>query len=169
MSDGSPRVSILMGSASDLEAMKGAARMLDEFGIPFEMTVASAHRTPERVEGIVKGAEARGIRAFIAGAGGAAHLAGVIASMTTLPVIAVPLASSPLSGFDALLSSVQMPPGIPVATVSVGPWGAKNAAILAAQILATSDSSLSTKLSEHRKSMAAKVEDAAREVEGQSG
>jgi phosphoribosylaminoimidazole carboxylase PurE protein len=165
MSGQEARVSILMGSASDLEAMKGATKILGDFGIPFEMTVASAHRTPDRVEGIVKDARERGIRVFIAGAGGAAHLAGVIASMTTLPVIAVPLASSPLSGFDALLSSVQMPPGIPVATVSVGPWGARNAAILAAQILATSDDALRAKLAEHRKSMAASVEKAAAEVE----
>lgn len=165
MSASEPRVSILMGSASDLEVMEGAAALLDDLGVGCEMTVASAHRTPERVEGIVKGARERGIRVFIAGAGGAAHLAGVIASMTTLPVIAVPLASSPLSGFDALLSSVQMPPGIPVATVSVGAWGARNAAILAAQILATGDKAVAERLGAHRKKMAASVEKAGAEVE----
>lgn len=163
--DPRPLVSILMGSASDLEDMKGAAAVLDELGVDYEMTVASAHRTPERLEGIVKGSRERGIRVFIAGAGGAAHLAGVIASMTTLPVIAVPLASSPLSGFDALLSSVQMPPGIPVATVSVGSWGARNAAVLAAQIIATSDGALVERLDKHRKAMASGVEKAAAEVE----
>jgi phosphoribosylaminoimidazole carboxylase PurE protein len=143
-------VGIVMGSASDMPVMTQAAKILEEFGIPYEMTVASAHRTPARVE-------------VIAGAGGAAHLAGVLASMTTLPVIAVPLASSPLAGFDALLASVQMPPGIPVATVSVGPWGARNAAILAVQILATADSALKRRLGQHRKKMAAGVEKAAAE------
>jgi phosphoribosylaminoimidazole carboxylase PurE protein len=156
-------VGIVMGSASDMPVMTQAAKILEEFGIPYEMTVASAHRTPARVEAFARSAEKKGMRVLIAGAGGAAHLAGVLASMTTLPVIAVPLASSPLAGFDALLASVQMPPGIPVATVSVGPWGARNAAILAVQILATADSALKRRLGQHRKKMAAGVEKAAAE------
>jgi len=167
MSAAAPRVGILMGSASDLEVMGGAAKTLRDLGIGCEMTVASAHRSPARVEAFVRGAERKGIRVFIAGAGGAAHLAGVVASMTTRPVIAVPLATSPLSGFDALLSSVQMPPGIPVATVSVGSWGARNAAILAAQILAISDEALGARLAEHRGKMREDVEKAAAKVEAE--
>jgi len=154
-----------MGSDSDLAVMGGAAKMLAELGVECEMTVASAHRTPKRVEKYVASMEERGVKVLIAGAGGAAHLAGVLASLTTVPVIAVPLASSPLAGFDALLASVQMPPGIPVATVSVGPWGAKNAAVLAAQILATADPALRERLAEHRKKMAAEVEAKAQKVE----
>ena len=165
MSSLSPRVSIVMGSASDLSVMSETGKILDEFQIPWEMTVASAHRTPARVEALVAAAEKKGVQVLIAGAGGAAHLAGVLASQTTLPIIAVPLASSPLSGFDALLASVQMPPGIPVATVSVGPWGARNAGILAAQILAIGDPSIREKLAKHRKKMAESVEKAAAELE----
>ncbi len=160
-----PKVGILMGSASDLDVMGETGKVLDELGIPWEMTVASAHRTPDRVERYVTSAAGRGIRVLIAGAGGAAHLAGVVASRCTLPVIAVPLASSPLAGFDALLASVQMPPGIPVATVSVGPWGARNAAILAAQILATSDPALRERLVLQRARMAEDVEKAAAAIE----
>jgi len=165
LSDKKPVVGILMGSDSDLAVMGGAAKMLAELGVECEMTVASAHRTPKRVEKYVASMEERGVKVLIAGAGGAAHLAGVLASLTTVPVIAVPLASSPLSGFDALLASVQMPPGIPVATVSVGPWCAKNAAVLATQILATADPGLREKLIEHRKKMAAEVEAKAQKVE----
>ncbi|HXI03640.1 MAG TPA: 5-(carboxyamino)imidazole ribonucleotide mutase [Candidatus Saccharimonadales bacterium] len=165
MTPGEPRVGILMGSASDHAVMAEAGKVLDELGVAYEMTVASAHRTPDRVDAFVKAAETKGIRVLVAGAGGAAHLAGVLASKTTMPVIAVPLASSPLAGFDALLSSVQMPPGIPVATVSVGPWGARNAAILAAQILATADAGLRERLAAYRKKLAAGVEKAAAEVE----
>ncbi len=166
MTEGAPKVGILMGSASDLDVMGESGKVLDELGIPWEMTVASAHRTPDRVERYVTSAVGRGIRVLIAGAGGAAHLAGVVASRCTLPVIAVPLASSPLAGFDALLASVQMPPGIPVATVSVGPWGARNAAILAAQILATSDAALRERLALQRARMAEDVEKAAAAIEG---
>lgn len=165
MTPGEPRVGILMGSASDHAVMAEAGKILDELGVAYEMTVASAHRTPDRVDAFVKAAETKGIRVLVAGAGGAAHLAGVLASRTTMPVIAVPLASSPLAGFDALLSSVQMPPGIPVATVSVGPWGARNAAILATQILATGDAGLRERLAAYRKKLAAGVEKAAAEVE----
>jgi phosphoribosylaminoimidazole carboxylase PurE protein len=155
-----------MGSQSDLEVMEEAARILEEeFGVGCEMTVGSAHRTPARVEKYASSAERRGIQVLIAGAGGAAHLGGVLASLTTLPVIAVPLASSPLAGFDALLASVQMPAGIPVAVTSVGRWGARNAGVLAAQILATGDKSLRRKLVEHRKRMAAGVERQAKAVE----
>ena len=166
MSSKQARVGILMGSASDLEVMKEAAKALEELGITYRITVASAHRTPARVAEIVTSGERSGLRVLIAGAGGAAHLAGVVASLTTLPVIAVPLASSPLAGFDALLSSAQMPPGIPVATVAVGAWGARNAGILAAQILALSDESIRAKLADQRRRMAASVEKAAAEVEG---
>lgn len=165
MSAAKPRVGILMGSESDYEVMKEAAGVLDDFGVACEITVASAHRTPARVERYASGAQKRGIQVLIAGAGGAAHLAGVVASMTTLPVIAVPLASSPLAGFDALLASVQMPGGIPVAVTSVGKWGAKNAGILAVQILATADAGLRKKLADSRKKMKASVEAQAKRVE----
>jgi phosphoribosylaminoimidazole carboxylase PurE protein len=162
----SPVVGILMGSDSDLAVMGEAARVLGEFGVPSEMTVASAHRSPERVSRYAASVDRRGIRVLIAGAGGAAHLAGVLASLTTVPVIAVPLASSPLGGFDALLASVQMPPGVPVAVTSVGAWGARNAAILAVQILATSDRSLRRKLIEHKRKMAREIEKKAGHLAG---
>ncbi len=162
------KVGILMGSASDHDVMGEAGRVLDDLGIPWEMTVASALRTPDRVADYVASAAERGVRVIIAGAGGAAHLAGVVASRCTLPVIAVPLASSPLAGFDALLSSVQMPPGVPVATVSVGPWGARNAAILAAQILATADEALRGKLAQQRARMAEDVVKAAADLDRRS-
>lgn len=131
-----PIVLIIMGSDSDLTVMSETAETLKSMNIPFKMTIASAHRTPQRVQALVEEAENSGIHVIIAGAGAAAHLAGAIAAHTTLPVIGVPLDSSPLSGFDALLSTVQMPSGIPVATMAVGKAGAKNAAIFAAQILA---------------------------------
>ena len=159
-----PRVSILMGSDSDLKIMEEAAGVLQKFGVAYEMTVASAHRTPARVEKIVSTARERGIQVFIAGAGMAAHLAGVIASHTTLPVIGVPLDASPLNGLDALLSTVQMPPGVPVATVAVGKAGAKNAGFLAIQIMAVSDETLAAALSAHKKDMAADVEKKAQQL-----
>jgi 5-(carboxyamino)imidazole ribonucleotide mutase len=134
-----PKVSIIMGSTSDLPVMEGAAKILDEFGIPFEMNALSAHRTPEAVEKFAKNAADRGIKVIIAAAGMAAHLPGVIAAMTPLPVIGVPIKAS-LDGWDSILSIVQMPPGIPVATVAVN--GARNAAILAVQIMATGDAEL---------------------------
>ena len=160
-----PVVGILMGSESDLAVMADTAKALAEFGVPCEMTVASAHRSPRRVERYAASAERRGVKVLIAGAGGAAHLAGVLASLTTLPVIAVPLASSPLVGFDALLAAVQMPPGIPVAVTSVGAWGARNAAVLAVQILAVADPSLRKKLLAHRTRMAREIERQAKRVE----
>lgn len=151
------RVAILMGSDSDLATMADAARVLETYGIGYEVRVLSAHRSPEACVRYVSEAPARGVRVFIAGAGGAAHLAGVVAAHTILPVIGVPLSSSPLSGFDSLLSTVQMPPGIPVATVGVGPMGAKNAGHLAAAILALGDADLASRLAAQRKKMTAEV------------
>jgi len=144
------QVLIVMGSASDLPVMEAAKKTLDELKIPAHMRIASAHRTPEIVDEMVTGARDRGVRVIIAGAGYAAHLAGVIASKTTLPVIGVPLASSDLVGVDSLLSTVQMPPGIPVATVGIGTAGAKNAAILAAQIIAVTDKAVQKALEDQR-------------------
>ena len=157
MAEEATRVGILMGSDSDLPVMAGCAKVLGDYGIGYEVRVLSAHRTPEEAVRYIREAEGRGLRVIVAGAGGAAHLAGAAAAHTTLPVIGVPLASSPLSGFDALLSTVQMPPGIPVATVGVGPMGAANAGHLAAAILALGDSSLRTRLQERRKKMAEDV------------
>lgn len=156
-----PKVLIIMGSDSDLHVMEETARILDEFAVPYTMTVASAHRTPERTAKLVKNAEKNGVDVIIGAAGMAAHLPGVIASHTVLPVIGVPLDASPLNGFDALLSIVQMPPGIPVATVSVGKAGAKNAAILAVQIIAGKDPELTKKLLAHRHKLAKEVEEKA--------
>ncbi|ORJ62432.1 5-(carboxyamino)imidazole ribonucleotide mutase [Geothermobacter hydrogeniphilus] len=156
MSD-KPLVGILMGSDSDYEIMAEAARALREFGVPFEVTVTSAHRTPERTSEYVRQAPGRGIRVLIAGAGAAAHLAGVVAAETTLPVIAVPIDATALNGLDALLAMVQMPAGIPVATMAIGKAGARNAGIFAAQILAVADSSLRDKLTDQRQTMAAGV------------
>lgn len=161
-------VLILMGSDSDAPVMQGAVETLKEFGLTCEMTVASAHRSPARVMRLVEEAPGRGVKVFIAAAGAAAHLAGVVAAHTTLPVIGVPLASSDLKGFDALLSTVQMPPGVPVATVSIGKPGATNAAVLAAQIIATADPKLAEKLVLHKKKLAEKVEAAAERLLGPS-
>ena len=152
-----PKVLIIMGSDSDLPVVEETGKILREFGIPFEMTVASAHRTPERVQKLATGAEKRGIEVIIAAAGAAAHLAGVVASHTLLPVIGIPVSSSPLQGFDALLSTVQMPPGVPVATMAVGRAGAKNAAILAAQIIGRKDRGLVRKLASYRKRIALEI------------
>lgn len=163
--EGTPRVGIVMGSDSDLPVMQAAADLLKTFGIPYEMTVASAHRSPERAMRLASQARDRGLHVIIAGAGHAAHLAGVLAAHTILPVIGVPIDSSCLQGMDALLSTVQMPPGIPVATVSIGKSGAKNAAILAAQILAVSDADLAAKLQAYKQRMAEQVEQKARAVE----
>lgn len=148
-----PWVAILMGSDSDFPIMEESAKALREFGIESQMQVLSAHRSLELVTQFVIKAQKKGCRVFICGAGGAAHLAGVVAAHTTLPVIGVPIDSSPLSGFDSLLSTVQMPAGIPVATVAVGRAGAQNAGILAAQILAVSDPALSEKLSQFKKKL----------------
>ncbi len=153
----SPVVGILMGSDSDLPTMQEAAKILEEFGVPFELRICSAHRTPERLVRYAREAEGRGLQVLIAGAGGAAHLAGALAGHVTLPVIGVPMESGPLNGLDALLSTVQMPGGVPVATVAIGRAGARNAALLAIQILALSDARLKGKLGDHRTRMAADV------------
>lgn len=153
-----PIVGILMGSESDRPTMEEAARTLEEFGIPYEVVVASAHRSPDMVDTYARSAEKRGLRVLIAAAGGAAHLAGAIAARTVLPVIGVPLESTGLGGLDALLATVQMPPGVPVATVALGTWGARNAAILAAQILAVGDPTLRERLREFKEAMARKIE-----------
>jgi 5-(carboxyamino)imidazole ribonucleotide mutase len=150
-------VSIVMGSDSDLEIMREAGQALDEFGIAYEMDVTSAHRSPDRTAEFARKAAARGIRVIIAGAGGAAHLAGVIAAHTTLPVIGVPIPSTSLQGMDSLLATVQMPAGIPVATVAIGKPGATNAGILAAQIIGLSDSGVAKKLDAHKEKLAAGV------------
>ncbi len=159
------KVQILIGSDSDAPTMQRTADLLRELGISYHMTVASAHRSPDRVRQLVENAPAQGVKIFIVGAGAAAHLAGVVAAHSTLPVIGVPIDSSPLKGWDALLATVQMPPGVPVATVSVGNAGATNAAVLAAQILATADEDIAATLGEYKKKLAAKVEQAAAKVE----
>jgi phosphoribosylaminoimidazole carboxylase PurE protein len=155
---------IVMGSASDKEVMAEAAEVLRELGIPYEMGVYSAHRTPERAAKLASEAAGRGVRVMIAGAGAAAHLAGAIASRTNLPVIGIPLDATPLAGLDALLATVQMPAGFPVATMAIGKPGARNAAFLAAQILATSDESLSRKLAAWREAKAREVEEASEKM-----
>jgi len=160
-----PVVGILMGSDSDLPVMQEAAAMLREFGIDYEMTVASAHRTPKKVLEYCTTAERRGIKVIIAGAGWAAHLAGVIASYTMLPVIGVPIDSSPLRGVDALLSTAQMPAGVPVATMSIGKAGAKNAGVFAAQIIAASDVKMANRLKVFRVEMEHEVEEKAKRIE----
>ncbi len=158
-----PWVLIIMGSDSDAEVMSQAAAALDELGVPYEFTVASAHRSPERAKQIVTDAEANGAAVMIAGAGMAAHLPGVVASLTTRPVIGVPLASGALNGLDALYAIVQMPPGMPVATVAIG--GARNAGILAAQIIATADTELAARMKETRRTMAEQVAAKSKKVE----
>jgi phosphoribosylamine--glycine ligase len=150
-----------MGSDSDAPTMQPAVDVLKEFGISSEMTVASAHRSPARVMKLVSEAPSRGVKLFIVGAGAAAHLGGVVAAHTTLPVIGVPIDSSALNGLDALLSTVQMPPGVPVATVSIGKPGATNAGVLAAQILGVGDKAIAKKLDDYKKKLADKVEAAA--------
>src|SRR5512138_2425773 len=152
-----PLVGILMGSDSDLPTMQEAAKVLEEFGVAFEMHVASAHRTPDRVVRYARGVAARGVKVLIAGAGGAAHLAGVLAAHVTLPVIGVPMEGGTLGGLDALLSTVQMPGGVPVATVAIGRAGARNAALLAVQILALGMPELGKQLAAHRVRLAAEV------------
>jgi 5-(carboxyamino)imidazole ribonucleotide mutase len=163
--DNQPVVSIVMGSDSDLEIMNEAAKALDGFGVSYEIDICSAHRSPARTSEFSRQAAARGIRVIIAGAGGAAHLAGVIAAETTLPVIAVPIAATPLGGLDSLLAMVQMPAGIPVATVAIGKPGATNAGILAAQILATSDAGLAAKLAAYKEKLASGVAEKSRRLQ----
>jgi len=160
-----PQVSIVMGSDSDLEVMREAGKALDEFGIAYEIDVTSAHRSPERTADYARKAASRGIRVIIAGAGGAAHLAGVIAAHTTLPVIGVPIPSTPLEGMDSLLSTVQMPAGIPVATVAIGKPGASNAGILAAQMIALADAALAKKLEAHKEKLAKGVEEKSKKLQ----
>lgn len=157
MSDKKPVVGILMGSDSDYNVMVEAAKILKQFEIPFEMIVSSAHRTPERTMDYVRGARGNGIRVLIAGAGAAAHLAGVVAAETVLPVIAVPIDATSLRGLDALLAMVQMPAGIPVATMAIGAAGSRNAGIFAARILAGTDLELENKLLQFKQEMAAGV------------
>jgi phosphoribosylaminoimidazole carboxylase PurE protein len=159
-----PVVGILMGSDSDLPVMQEAVVMLREFSIEYEMTIASAHRTPKKVLEYAQNAERRGLKVLIAGAGWAAHLAGVVASQTTLPVIGVPIDSSSLKGIDALLSTVQMPGGVPVATMSLGKAGAKNAGIFAAQIIGTHDVKVANRLKVFKVEMERDVEDKARKI-----
>ncbi len=163
------QVQILIGSDSDAPIMRTAVDLLDELGVSSHLTVASAHRSPDRVRRLIDEAPANGVRVFIVGAGAAAHLAGVVAAHSTRPVIGVPIDSSPLTGWDALLATVQMPPGVPVATVSVGKAGAVNAAVLAAQILALSDERIAGALESYKTTLAAKVERAAAKVEGGGG
>jgi len=159
-----PIVGILMGSDSDLPVMKEAADVLKGFGIPFEVTISSAHRSPKRTSEYAKSAASRGIRIIIAGAGSAAHLAGFIAAETAVPVIGVPIDSSSLKGMDALLSTVQMPAGVPVATMAIGKAGAKNAGIFAAQIIAVGNKRLQAKLKAFKEKLASDVEEKAKKI-----
>jgi len=160
-----PQVSIIMGSQSDLEIMQGAAEILKQFGVAYEMTIVSAHRTPDRMRTFALSAKARNIKVVIAGAGGAAHLPGMVASYTILPVIGVPIKSSnSIDGWDSVLSILQMPTGVPVATVALN--GAKNAGILAAQIVATSDEVLSQKLVEYKKDLEKQVMEMVGKIKG---
>ena len=159
-----PLVSIVMGSDSDLEIMREAGKALDDFGIAYEIDVTSAHRSPDRSADFAKKAAERGIKVIIAGAGGAAHLAGVIAAHTILPVIGVPIPSTSLNGMDSLLSTVQMPAGIPVATVAIGKPGATNAGILAAQMIGLADGSIAKKMHAHKEKLARGVEEKSKKV-----
>lgn len=158
-----PQVAIIMGSDSDLDVMKEAAKMLDEFGVEYELTVVSAHRTPERMFAFAAEATKQGVKVIIAGAGGAAHLPGMVASLTHLPVIGVPVQSKAMSGVDSLYSIVQMPPGVPVATVAIN--GAANAGLLAIQILAVADGVLSDKMKAYKLKLKTAVEEKASKLE----
>ena len=164
-SGGLLQVGIVMGSDSDLSVMESAADVLKDFGVAFEITVASAHRSPQRAAEWASSARKRGIQIIIAGAGHAAHLAGAMAAHTSLPIIGVPIDSSCLQGMDALLATVQMPPGVPVATMAIGKSGARNAGILAVQILALADPVLAERLDKYKQDMAAKVEQKAKKLE----
>ena len=160
-----PLVSIVMGSDSDLEIMREAGKALEGFGIAYEIDVTSAHRSPDRTADYARKAADRGIRVIIAGAGGAAHLAGVIAAHTTLPVIGVPIPSTSLQGMDSLLATVQMPAGIPVATVAIGKPGTTNAGILAAQMLALADGEVAKKMTAHKEKLAKGVEEKSKKLQ----
>jgi phosphoribosylaminoimidazole carboxylase PurE protein len=166
-STSSPKVGILMGSDSDLNVMREAEKRLDAFGIPYETRIMSAHRTPETAARYAATAEQRGLEVIIAGAGAAAHLAGAIAAGTTLPVIGIPIDSSSLKGLDALLATVQMPAGIPVATMAIGKAGAANAGIFAAQIVARHDPAVAAKLVDFKREMAAGVEERDRKLQSE--
>jgi len=166
--DRPPEVGIVMGSDSDFEIMEETASVLKKFGVSYEMTVASAHRSPKRAAEFASLAHKRGIKVIVAGAGHAAHLAGTMAAFTCLPVIGVPIDSSCLQGFDSLLSTVQMPPGIPVATVSIGKSGARNAGILAVQILAISDNKLTKMLKAFKEELAKQVDQKANKLKDSS-
>nr|WP_153303464.1 5-(carboxyamino)imidazole ribonucleotide mutase [Plantibacter flavus] len=163
--DAPPLVGVVMGSDSDWNVMSDAAQVLREFGVPFEVEVLSAHRTPEKMIAYGKAAHGRGVKVVIAGAGGAAHLPGMLASVTTLPVVGVPVPLSRLDGLDSLLSIVQMPAGVPVATVSIG--GAKNAALIAVKILATADDALHQALVAYAEALADSVEEKNRNLKAQ--
>jgi phosphoribosylaminoimidazole carboxylase PurE protein len=158
------KIAIFIGSESDFDVVEGAIATLKEFDVPFALEVTSAHRTPERTVKLVETFQEEGVEAFIAVAGKAAHLAGVVAAHTSKPVIAVPVGSTTLSGFDALLSSVQMPKGVPVACMGLGKSGAINAALLAVQMLGLKDPLLATKMVEYKKKMAASVEESSAKV-----
>lgn len=157
MTDSSPLIGIVMGSQSDWEVMNASVTVLTDLNVPHEVKIVSAHRTPERLYQYAKEAQGRGIQVIIAGAGGAAHLPGMLASMTTLPVLGVPVNSRHLKGMDSLLSIVQMPGGVPVGTLAIGEAGAKNAALLATSILALSDKSLDAALKSYRSAQASNV------------
>src|SRR3954471_7176614 len=159
-----PQVSIVMGSDSDLDIMREAGKALEEFGIEYEIDVTSAHRSPDRTADYARKAAGRGIKVIIAGAGGAAHLAGVIAAHTTLPVVGVPIPSTSLNGMDSLLATVQMPAGIPVATVAIGKPGATNAGILAAQIIGLASAGINKKLAAHKEKLANSVDEKSRKL-----
>ncbi len=163
-----PVVGIIMGSDSDLPVMLEAVKVLKQFEIPHEIGVYSAHRSPHRTADYVRSARERGLKVIIAGAGGSAHLAGMTAAGTTLPVIGVPVDSSPLSGFDALLATVQMPPGVPVATMGVGKSGATNAAIFAIQILAVTNEKLAKELARHKEQLEKSVAEKSKSVQEQN-
>ena len=160
-----PPVGVVMGSDSDFPILEEALHVLDSFAVAYEVTVSSAHRSPARTSAYAKTAVSRGIEVIIVGAGSAAHLAGVIAAETPLPVIGIPIDSSPLKGIDALLSTVQMPAGVPVATMAIGKAGARNAAVLAVQILALKDAGLRKKLNAFRSGLAEQVEQKAQELQ----
>ena len=160
MTDAKPLIGIIMGSRSDWETMRHAAETLDALGVAYETKVVSAHRTPDRLYAYAGGAAARGLKAIVAGAGGAAHLPGMAASMTRLPVLGVPVETKSLNGLDSLLSIVQMPAGIPVGTLAIGKAGAVNAALLAAAMLATSDSGLAARLEAWREKQTGSVAEA---------
>jgi len=164
-----PLVGIIMGNDSDLPVMQETAKVLKQFEVPYEIGVYSAHRSPHRTLEYVKTARTRGLRMIIAGAGASAHLAGVSAAETILPVIGVPLDSSPLSGFDSLLATVQMPPGVPVATMGVGKSGATNAGFLAVQILALSDEKLASRFADYKANLEKSVEEKSRKVQEAEG